>query len=80
MKTLIPMVDFVLERRATLDVNFCGLKTYSNKIDEIFNYARFLKKPLQLGMFVPCDLEGNVLEEPEMDMFFTATTDRKARL
>lgn len=28
-------------------------------------YDSFLKQPLQLGMFVPCDLDGNVLEEPE---------------
>lgn len=28
------------------------------------NYVSFLKQPLTLGMFVPCDLDGNVLEEP----------------
>lgn len=28
-------------------------------------YAKFLKQPLTLGMFVPCDDEGNVLEEPK---------------
>jgi len=28
-------------------------------------YDAFLKQPLTLGMFVPCDLDGNVLEEPE---------------
>lgn len=27
-------------------------------------YAKFLKQPLTLGMFVPCDEEGNVLEYP----------------
>jgi len=26
----------------------------------------FLEQPLTLGMFVPCDLEGNVLEKPKM--------------
>jgi len=32
--------------------------------NEIFNYANFLKQPLTLGMFVPCSIDGNVLEEP----------------
>lgn len=31
---------------------------------KMINYANFLKQPLTLGMFIPCDLDGNVLEEP----------------
>jgi len=27
-------------------------------------YSKFLKQPLKKGFFLPCDLEGNVLEEP----------------
>lgn len=30
-------------------------------------YARFLKQPLTLGMFVPCDESGNVLKNPLAD-------------
>lgn len=33
-------------------------------LEDIKNYAQFLKTPLTLGMFIPTDLEGNVLEEP----------------
>lgn len=29
------------------------------------NYDLFLKHPLTLSMFIPCDLDGNVLEEPK---------------
>ena len=32
-------------------------------LKRITNYAKFLKQPLTLGMFVPCDEDGNVLEE-----------------
>ena len=32
----------------------------------IENYAKFLKQPLKLEMFVPCDEDGNVLGEPEI--------------
>jgi len=35
-----------------------------NFYNKCINYANFLKQPLTLGMFIPCDLDGNVLEEP----------------
>ena len=51
---LISMVDYVLEQ---------DLETpKGRKISEIVKYGLFLKQPLELWMFVPCDKEGNVLE------------------
>lgn len=35
-------------------------------LDLFDNYATFLLQPLTLGMFVPCDEDGNVLREPEL--------------
>jgi hypothetical protein len=32
-------------------------------LSKIENYSKFLKQPLTLGMFVPCDEYGNLLEE-----------------
>lgn len=56
---LISMTDFVLEQvRKMESKELAYLK--------IFNYARFLKQPLTLGMFVPCDENGNVLVEPKI--------------
>ena len=55
MKNLISMVDFVLEEHK---------KTNWNSYNVIVNYANFLKQPLELWMFVPCDEDGNVMEEP----------------
>ena len=46
------MTDFVCEN------------TY--KWELILNYAKFLKQPLELGMFVPWDEDGNVLEIPDL--------------
>jgi hypothetical protein len=57
MKKLISMTDFVLEQ----DKDFKPTRTYK---ELVINYANFLKKPLNLGMFVPCDEKGNFLEEP----------------
>jgi len=32
------------------------------RYEDAINYAKLLKTPLNLGMFVPCDAEGNILE------------------
>lgn len=54
---LIPMTSFVL--------NFKGNTAISHKAFEfarkVKNYAEFLRQHLTLGMFVPCDEDGNVL-------------------
>lgn len=50
------MKDFVLEQAYTGCLN--------TQIQIWRNYANFLNQPLTLGMFVPCDLEGNVLPAP----------------
>lgn len=62
MKKLINMVDFVLEQTKlhTSEMKMGGVATSLHIIN---NYARFLKRPLELGMFVPCDEDGNVLKE-----------------
>jgi len=56
---LISMTDFVLSV-----VNADRPCDRGKMLDEIGLYAEFLKQPLKLEMFVPCDDEGNVLEEP----------------
>ncbi len=54
---LMPMTDFVLQQHKESETNGQYIRT-------TFKYANFLKRPLTLGMFVPCDLEGNVLKNP----------------
>jgi hypothetical protein len=51
---LISMVDFVLADK------YAGSPINTNK-----QYANFLKQPLELWMFVPCDEDGDVLKEPK---------------
>ena len=56
MKNLILMTDFVLEQYE--------LSRNPTIFEErAFKYASFLKQPLELWMFVPCDEEGNVLKQ-----------------
>lgn len=47
MEKLISMTDFVLEHKHMILSN-------SDKYIRISNYAKFLKQPLKLEMFVPC--------------------------
>jgi hypothetical protein len=52
-------------------------------VKSIIYYAKFLKQPLKLEMFVTCDEYGNVLEEPKFkdtlnsDAHFLATEKYK---
>lgn len=55
---LLSMTDFVLENAKQPYVE-------GTKYKDLVNYAKFLKQPLNIGMFVPCDEDGDVLEKPE---------------
>lgn len=50
--------------------SFEKLKTTEEQViteyNSICRYSEFLKQPLMLAMFVPCDEKGNVLAEPKM--------------
>lgn len=59
---LIPMTDFVNNVG-----NIENYPSHENALSWIYNYATFLKQPLKLEMFVPCDEEGNILEEPKIE-------------
>ena len=61
---LISMTDFVLEqvKNAKYEEFHQVNETFVNKV---INYAKFLKQPLKLWMFVPCDENSNVLEHPK---------------
>lgn len=80
---LISMCDFVIEQsKIGMEVQSIShqLSNRANIFEKIVNYAKFLKQPLNLGMFVACDLDGNVLEEPNIvndhnGSFFKMQTD-----
>ncbi|MDM1073668.1 hypothetical protein HX001_14355 [Empedobacter brevis] len=55
---LTSMTDFVLEQEKLNQKNTSRLACLCA------NYAQFLKQPLTLGKFVPCDEEGNVWKFP----------------
>ncbi|MCT3835896.1 hypothetical protein HZQ15_18800 [Elizabethkingia anophelis] len=64
---LIPLSDFVLKTVHTPNINeaICWEQT-EERLQKIYKYTQFLKQPLALWMFVPCDQNGNILSEPQM--------------
>ena len=66
---LISMTDFVLNPPKTgcFEVQSI-MHQNSNLLRRFRNYANFLKQPLTLGMFVPCDEEGNVFNDFDDDL------------
>lgn len=69
---LISTTDFVLETsNKKLDFDNTNLYEFSyDNLHKIYKYANFLKKPLELGMFVPCDEDGNVLRKPKKSQWY----------
>ena len=63
---LIPMTDFVLQidKLCPCDLGQDFSSWTLLKLITIKNYATFLKQPLKLEMFVPCDEDGDILDEP----------------
>jgi len=61
---LISMTDYVIQEMNKLE------KSIESTCHSIDLYSKFLIKPLNIGMFVPCDLEGNILEEPKPENYF----------
>ena len=57
---LISMTDFVLQERSRLGLDG---NTYQCFTEKTTRYANFLKRPLELWMFIPCDEDSNVLDE-----------------
>jgi hypothetical protein len=39
-------------------------KNYPVILDKIIKYSKFIKLPLEISMFVPCDSDGNILQPP----------------
>lgn len=69
---LISMTEFVLKESTNKEVskNLSGFSDIVNNkrlsYDNILKYANFLKQPLELWMFVPCDENGNIVKKPDL--------------
>ena len=63
---LMSMTDFILNQKQSESFNE---KTFINEelisLEKIRNYANFLRQPLELEMLIPCDEDGDILDEPE---------------
>ena len=57
---LISCTDYVIEIYEKVATNMDAQSAYLSYVQ----YALFLKRTLELGMFIPCDKEGNVMSLP----------------
>lgn len=76
------MTDFVLSQKEGSTIEWEQLDWMNQeiyKLDRIRNYANFLKQPLTLGMFVPCDEDGNVLKDCGLIPCYELDKYRKAK-
>lgn len=64
---LISMTSFIEEQEKFIPATEHGsVKDWDRVyVQRTISYCRFLRQPLTLGMFVPVDEEGNVLELPK---------------
>lgn len=62
---LITLSQFVLEKDEQIRKGKIDAYCFTMSVTD---YALFLQRPLELGMFIPCDDQGNVLQEPT-DMY-----------
>lgn len=76
MKNLISMVKRIeqIEALPKDSINW----TYK-RFEQVILYKNFIIKKLELWMFVPCGMDGDVLEEPER-IYFSTDFDYKAEL
>lgn len=62
MENLISSTDYTIQQ---FDLLFRDKISEHTFIDRVIKYSKFLKKPIQKIMFVPCDELNNILEEPK---------------
>ncbi|QIY92219.1 hypothetical protein [Chryseobacterium gallinarum] len=65
---LISMTEFILQQNEIRKQYEYPFEVNDKTIEfakVVLKYAKFLRQPLSLGMFVPVDEDGNVLEEPK---------------
>ena len=67
---LISMMDFVeiVEHPQTQEHASNETALRLDFYDSVTRYAKFLKQPLTLGMFVPCNEDGKVLIDPSKNL------------
>lgn len=77
MEKLRSMTEYVLDVVQTPNVNeaICLEQTQA-RLDNIYQYALFLKQPIKLGMFIYCDKDGTVLKHMN-DIYPYATNEEQ---
>jgi len=65
MKKLITMTDFVLQLHSQKNYETAGIGGLENWVYAELTYAQLLQTPRELGMFIPCNSDGEPMEKPK---------------
>lgn len=76
MKNLISTTDFNIKQ---FDLLFTDQITESLYIDRVVKYAKILKRPIKKNMFVPCGLNGDIINEPLQEDYTDCTDEQNAK-
>lgn len=74
--TLVPLSEFI--DLISKQVEY-GFLTMSEGYSLILKYQVFLKHPLELGFFVPCDANGNYMEDISNEGSFAAAVYNESK-
>lgn len=75
-RELVSMVDYAIYLDDKYDYSDSEMVLHRRSVND---YAEFLSQPLTLGMFVPCDEDGNVLDKPSMFELWTGNNIEEGR-
>lgn len=66
IKTLIPLSEFVskIDEICHIEVHEMSHDHEGRQLELIIKYNNFLLQPLNIGMFVPADEDGNIINDP----------------
>ena len=60
-KYLIPLSEYVKSNKADMSPN----NDVFSVLNRLNSYTNLITQPINLGQFIACDLDGNVLEKPQ---------------
>lgn len=76
MENLISGTDYNIQQ---FDLLFTDKISRDTFIDRVITYLRFLKKPIEKNMFVPCDELNNILEEPLQEHYTDCNEEQNSK-
>ena len=73
---LVLVSDYVINMMGIARIAPEGVDIRDMTLADLYKYAKFVQTPLKLGLFIPCDTDGNILTEPDGFGFWWQDKDK----